>query len=133
MFYTTIIVAIDEFRHLFLTQIYSYDKSKYKDLNIENLDEEDLYIWIVQRTLNECFEQKFKRTYFNTSHINILYDMIYDDLKHVLISTIGPSMEKFYKHADKNKIDKNIIIENMQLIVTNNTFMLTIGEIEKDE
>ncbi len=124
MFFSTIVVSIHEFRDLFLNKIYSYDNEEYR-----NLDLDDLYIWIVQRTLNDYFEEKLKRTYFNTSHLNTLYNIIYDELKYTLLSEISPYLEDFYNQLIKQF--SNTDIENMQLVVTNATFMLTLGVKDK--
>lgn len=124
MFFSTIVVSIHEFRDLFLNKIYSYDNEEYR-----NLDLDDLYIWIVQRTLNDYFEEKLKRTYFNTSHLNTLYNIIYDELKYTLLSEISPYLENFYNQLIKQF--NNTDIENMQLVVTNATFMLTLGVKDK--
>ena len=122
MFFSTVAISIYEFREIFLNKIYSYEDEEYR-----NLDLDDLYIWIVQRTLNDYFEEKLKKTYFNTSHLNSLYNIVYDELRYILLSNISHNLEDFHNQLVKQFNNTNLIIENMQLVVTNDVFMLTLG------
>lgn len=135
MFYTNIIIDIKDFREAFIENINSIPKQTFINNGIYFFDIEDLYISIVKKCIDEYFVNKINRKFFYLDYgVDFLdHDIIYNLVHHNLQFHINNCLDDFGDFILKRRINKGIVIESMQVNVTNNTIFLTIGENEKDE
>lgn len=135
MFYTNIIIDIKDFREAFIENINNIPKQTFINNGIYFFNIEDLYISIVKKCIDDYFVNKINRKFFYLDYgVDFLdHDIIYNLVQHNLQFHINNCLDDFCDFILKRRINKGIVIESMQVNVTNNTIFLTIGENEKDE